>query len=152
MRKPTYVSWHEDCETKRYGQRAFSHITMSLFPVECPAQEHQGDGLYSFYRSALKTFCSLYLSLSLSRTVNRWLISGQFQSMHLAHSQCREGTNPNTEYLPGTGDTLINQSSGAVWKSRWPSWAPVPNKPTVSVDVKQHFNPNPEKDSQLDKN
>ena len=30
------------------------------------------------------------------------------------------------------------QSSGAVWKWRWPSWAPVPNKPTVSVDVKQH--------------
>ena len=30
------------------------------------------------------------------------------------------------------------QSSGAVWKSRWTSWAPVPNKPTVSVDVKQH--------------
>ena len=23
-------------------------------------------------------------------------------------------------------------------KVRWPSWAPVPNKPTVSVDVKQH--------------
>ena len=35
-----------------------------------------------------------------------------------------------------------SQSSGAVWKSRWPSWAPVPNKPTVSVDVKQHFNNN----------
>ena len=34
------------------------------------------------------------------------------------------------------------QSSGAVWKLRWPSWAPVPNKPTVSVDVKQHFNNN----------
>ena len=31
------------------------------------------------------------------------------------------------------------QSSGAVWKSRWTSWFPVPNKPTVSVDVKQHF-------------
>ena len=31
---------------------------------------------------------------------------------------------------------MIRQSSGAVWKS----WAPVPNKPTVSVDVKQHFN------------
>ena len=30
------------------------------------------------------------------------------------------------------------QSSGAVWKSRWPSWAPVSNKPTVFVDVKQH--------------
>ena len=37
-------------------------------------------------------------------------------------------------YLPSI------QSSGAVWKSRWPSWAPVPNKLTVSVDVKQHFN------------
>ena len=24
-------------------------------------------------------------------------------------------------------------------KSRWPSWAPVPNKPTVSVDVKLHY-------------
>ena len=33
---------------------------------------------------------------------------------------------------------LLLQSSGDVWKSRWPSWAPVPNKPTVSVDVKQH--------------
>ena len=32
------------------------------------------------------------------------------------------------------------QSSGAVRKSRRPSWAPIPNKPTVSVDVKQHFN------------
>ena len=32
--------------------------------------------------------------------------------------------------------TQLAQSSGAVWKS----WSPVPNKPTVSVDVKQHFN------------
>ena len=32
------------------------------------------------------------------------------------------------------------QSSGAVWKSRWPSWGPIPNNPTVSVDIKQHFN------------
>ena len=32
----------------------------------------------------------------------------------------------------------VPQSSGAAWKSRWPCWAPVPNKPTVSVDVKQH--------------
>ena len=32
------------------------------------------------------------------------------------------------------------QSAGAVRKSRWTSWAPVPNKPTVSVDIKQHFN------------
>ena len=30
------------------------------------------------------------------------------------------------------------ESSRAVWKSRWPSWAPVPNKPTVSAEVKQH--------------
>ena len=34
-----------------------------------------------------------------------------------------------------------HQSSGAVSKSRWPSRAPVPNKPTVSVDVKQHLKP-----------
>ena len=33
---------------------------------------------------------------------------------------------------------LFFQSLGAVRKSRWPSWAPVPNKPTVSVDIKQH--------------
>ena len=26
------------------------------------------------------------------------------------------------------------------WKSRWTSWAPVPNKPMVSVNIKQHFN------------
>ena len=35
------------------------------------------------------------------------------------------------------------QSSETVWKSKWPSWAPVPNKPTVSLDVKQHFNQTP---------
>ena len=37
-------------------------------------------------------------------------------------------------------DKLSCHSSGAVWKSRGTSWAPVPNKPTVSVDVKQYFN------------
>ena len=33
---------------------------------------------------------------------------------------------------------LLRENSGAVLKSRWPSLAPVPNKPTVSVDAKQH--------------
>ena len=32
------------------------------------------------------------------------------------------------------------QSSGAVRQSRWTPWAPVPNKPTVPVDLKHHFN------------
>ena len=40
--------------------------------------------------------------------------------------------------LSSTSSFKRHQSSGAVWQSRWPSWAPVPNKPTVSVDVKQH--------------
>ena len=31
------------------------------------------------------------------------------------------------------------QSSGAVWKWRWTSWAPVPNKLSVSVDEKQQW-------------
>jgi len=39
---------------------------------------------------------------------------------------------------------IESQSSGGVWKSRWTSWAPIPSKPTVSVDVKQHFNNNNE--------
>ena len=46
--------------------------------------------------------------------------------------------------LPSTNTwqhfTAPPQTSGAVWKLRWPGWAPVPNKPTVSVDVKQLFN------------
>ena len=33
--------------------------------------------------------------------------------------------------------TALKQLRSCV-KSRWPSWAPVPNQPTVSVDVKQH--------------
>ena len=32
-------------------------------------------------------------------------------------------------WSPSPSGTQIFQSSGAVWKSRWPSWAPVPNKP-----------------------
>ena len=35
--------------------------------------------------------------------------------------------------------TLSPQSPGAVWKSRWPSWAPRPMSLMVSVDVKQHW-------------
>ena len=27
-----------------------------------------------------------------------------------------------------------------MWKSKWKSWATVPNKPTVSLNAKQHFN------------
>ena len=34
---------------------------------------------------------------------------------------------------------LSIQSSGALRKSRWPSWVPAHNKPTVSVDVKQNL-------------
>ena len=41
-----------------------------------------------------------------------------------------------------TKSRMSNQSSGAVWKSRWPSWAPVPNKPKVSVDVTQNTSAN----------
>ena len=41
---------------------------------------------------------------------------------------------------PARGIQSTRQRSGAVRKSTWTSWAPVPNKPTVSVDVKQHFN------------
>ena len=37
-------------------------------------------------------------------------------------------------------DGKLCQNTGAVWKSRWTSWAPVPNNPPVSVDVKRHFN------------
>ena len=41
-----------------------------------------------------------------------------------------------------TKSRMSDQSSGGVWKWRWPSWAPVPNKPKVSVDVKQNTSAN----------
>ena len=40
---------------------------------------------------------------------------------------------------PEASDGEEKSELRAVWKSRWTSWAPVPNKPTISVDVKQHF-------------
>ena len=40
--------------------------------------------------------------------------------------------------IKGGHGQCLGQSSGAVWKSTWTSWAPVPNKPMVSVDVKHH--------------
>ena len=43
------------------------------------------------------------------------------------------------------GVTNCSRNSGAVWTSRWPSWGPVPSKPTVSVmatvDVKHELGP-----------
>ena len=53
----------------------------------------------------------------------------------------RENNHEACEYK-GASMVRIPQSSGAVRTSRWTSWAPVPNKPTVSVDVKQYFNNN----------
>ena len=43
----------------------------------------------------------------------------------------------NEKWLNSLTSVSPVQSSGAVWKSRWTSRAPVPNKPAVSVDVKQ---------------
>ena len=40
--------------------------------------------------------------------------------------------------IKNTASLVITELRSCVRKSRWPSWAPVPNKPTVSVDVKQH--------------
>ena len=40
--------------------------------------------------------------------------------------------------LSSTSSFKRHQSLGAVWQSRWTSWAPVPNKPTVFEDVNQH--------------
>ena len=45
----------------------------------------------------------------------------------------------NLYHFCSTGRGWGGGMKGAVWESRWQSWAPVPNKPTVSVDVKQHF-------------
>ena len=45
---------------------------------------------------------------------------------------------------PPSVKTCSVLSSGAVSKSGWPSWAYVFNKPTVPVDVKQHFNAVPQ--------
>ena len=46
----------------------------------------------------------------------------------------RHWSGPGVTYS-GQRCSTQHQSSGAVCKSRWPSWAPAPNKPTVSVDV-----------------
>ena len=59
----------------------------------------------------------------------------RLKAEHLSKSNC-------WSFQMIENDIRDRQSSGAVWKSKWPSWAPVPNKPTVSVDVKQHFNNN----------
>ena len=48
----------------------------------------------------------------------------------------------NLQFLWTQSNSSTNfpcQSSRAEWKSRWTAWASVPNKPTFSVDVKQHF-------------
>ena len=51
------------------------------------------------------------------------------------------GVQATTKYIHSTAlISAWSQSSGAVRKSRWTSWAPNPNKPTVSVHVKQCFN------------
>ena len=60
------------------------------------------------------------------RTPSKWLSSAQLSTEQVA--KCI-----NASHWRGP------QSSVAVWKSRWPSWAPVPNKRTVPVDVKKHF-------------
>ena len=40
-----------------------------------------------------------------------------------------------TRLIPTWNWFSLSQSSGAVWKSRWPSWAPVPDKLIIAVCV-----------------
>ena len=52
--------------------------------------------------------------------------------------------NMSTRHPRTLSSTAASAScSGAVWKSKWPFWAPVPYKPTVSVDIKQHSTKKP---------
>ena len=53
--------------------------------------------------------------------------------VHQSLGEHTQATIPAASLMPS------DQSPGAVRESRWPTVAPVPNKPTVSVDVKQHF-------------
>ena len=54
--------------------------------------------------------CSTTLSSDVSREIGKYLKSLVFSNRSQSQELCEE--------------------------SKWPSWAPVPNKPTVSVDVK----------------
>ena len=55
----------------------------------------------------------------------RQFLSSRVVSMLLCTSQ------------PSLKDRSINSGPAIFEKSTWPSWAPVPNKPTVSVDIIQ---------------
>ena len=90
---------------------------------------------WSMFSQLAKTLPFLFIiSSQVERDLGRvakvdcWL-AGQF----IRHDQVIR------HYLLWDVWTCGQQSTGSVWKSRWTSWAPVPNKPTVSVDVKQHW-------------
>ena len=77
-------------------------------------------------------------------TVSRLSDNVEFLFLFHAHTHTDTHTNPaDIHTIPAAQSiapaTVLSQSSGAVWKSRWPSWALIPHKPMVSVDVKQHF-------------
>ena len=97
-------------------------------------------------RRALITCGNQQFSMIL-RSAPDWLAwSGPFPS------SCGPKHGPMDLYLQVHGQSA-GRSSGAVWKSRWPFWVPVPNKPTVSVDVKQHpAKTQPKQNKQTDNN
>ena len=81
--------------------------------------------------------CAAWWSDTLSYTPSFFTITGRWRKNNShAPSYCRKSDFPSQTYhsLYQGFKVLLYlilwfQRSGAVWKSRWPSWAPVPNKP-----------------------
>ena len=72
------------------------------------------------------------LSLGDPNRPSTMVISPGWTSSNLAQLVSSVGPPPeNCDYgvLGLLGDVALSQSSGAVWTSSWPSWAPCPNEP-----------------------
>ena len=74
----------------------------------------------------------------MNTAVNTVLISDEWKQAVTSELRGCVNTAVNTVFTDEWKQAVTSELRSSVWKSRWPSWAPVPNKPTVSVDVKQH--------------
>ena len=123
-----------DSNPRPFNHESGAPLTTELSPPRFP----------SFRTSPVRVlencFCGIVRERQYNRTLNPWFVSQLWSYF------CTQTARPwfcfSTLKLPLHAACVPQQSSAAVWKSRGTFWAPVPNKPTVSVDVTQHFNNN----------
>ena len=111
----------------RLTVHAKSHLRLIALSLVLHQNSMYNDVQWSIQHGAKAPLC--YTSRTKSSCWERGGRWGGGRGVEWGRGGAEEGGGGQQDYILFASDTALHQSSGAVWKSRWPSWAFRPNEP-----------------------